>query len=63
MADKLMKYYQYVSEKAGASGRMKLAMMTKVPSTKAAMEPDSPEILKAFREAVKQLTGAPPPEF
>jgi hypothetical protein len=63
MAEKLMKYYQYVSEQAGALGRTKLAMTTKVPSTKAAMEPDTPETIRKFKEAVRQITGGPPPDY
>ena len=58
-----MKYYQYVAEQLGAAGRTKLAMMTKLPSTKAALEPDTPEIINAFKEAVKQLTGNSPPDY
>jgi hypothetical protein len=63
MAEKLMKYYQYVSEQAGAVGRTKVAMLTKVPSTKAAMEPDTPEMIKIFKEAIRQVTGDPPPNY
>jgi len=63
MADRLMKYYQYVSEQVGASGRVKLATMTKVPSSKAAMEPDTPEIIKKFKDAINEITGKLPPEY
>ncbi|MGB9236724.1 MAG: hypothetical protein WCC04_20135 [Terriglobales bacterium] len=63
MADILMKYYQYVAEQSGAMGKMKLAMVTKVPSTKAAMDPDSPETIRIFQEAVKEITGKPAPNF
>lgn len=58
-----MKYYQYVSERAGAVGRTKVAMITKVPSTKAAMEPDTPEMITKFKDAVRQVTGSAPPEY
>jgi hypothetical protein len=63
MADKLMKYYQYVGEQLGAAGRTKLAMMTKLPSTKAATQADTPEIISAFKEAIQQLTGNTPPDY
>jgi len=63
MAMKLMQYYQYVSEQLGASGRVQLATKTKVPSTKAAMEPDTPELVQAFRTAVKELTGKDAPSY
>jgi hypothetical protein len=61
MADKLMRYYQYVLEEAGINGKVKLAQMTKIPSNKAAMEPDTPQTIKQFREAITQITGKPTP--
>jgi hypothetical protein len=63
MAEKLLKYYQYISEHGGLTARTKLAMLTKVPSTKAAMEPDTPETIKKFKEMVGQITGSPPPDY
>ncbi len=61
MAAKLMQYYQYISDQAGAMGRTQLAMKTKVPSTKAAMEPDTPEAIQRFMVAVREITGKPAP--
>jgi len=63
MANILMKYYQYVAEQSGALGKMKLAMATKVPSTKAALEPDTAETIRIFQEAIKEITGKPAPSF
>ncbi len=63
MAERLLKYYKYVGDKAGLPGKMQLARVTKIPSTQAAMEPDSPETLRRFREAVAQITGAPAPDL
>ena len=63
MATKLMQYYQYVSDQAGAMGRTQLAMKTKVPSTKAAMEPDTPEVIQKFMVAVREITGKPAPSL
>lgn len=63
MAEKLIKYYQYVSEEKGFSGKVQLATSTKVPSTQAALEPDSPELLKVFKDAVEKITQKPAPEF
>lgn len=57
MGDKLLKYYEFVKEKARLEGAMRLAMKTKIPSTRAQSEPDSPENLRQFREAVKEITG------
>jgi len=63
VATKLMQYYQYISEQLGAVGRTHLAMKTKVPSTRAAMEPDSPETIQKFIAAVKEITGKEAPRF
>lgn len=63
MAAKLMQYYQYVSDQAGAMGRTQLAMKTKIPSTKAAMEPDTPEMTQRFKAAVEEITGRQAPSF
>jgi hypothetical protein len=57
MAEKLIGYYQLVTEKAGMSGKTKLAMATKIPSTKAGLAPDSPENLALFRKAIEEITG------
>jgi hypothetical protein len=63
MAEALLKYYKYVGDQAGAIGKTQLAMTTKIPSTKAAMAPDSPANLALFRSAVAKITGAPAPTF
>ena len=63
MAAKLMQYYQYVSEQVGILGRTQLAMKTKIPSTKAAMEPDTPETIQLFKAAIKEITGKEAPSY
>jgi hypothetical protein len=63
VAAKLMQYYQYISEQKGALGRTQLAMKTKVPSTQAAMEPDSPETIQKFKAAIKEITGGEAPSY
>lgn len=63
MAEKLLRYYKYVSDEKGLDGKMSLATETKIPSSKAALEPDSPENLAAFKRAVEKLTGKPAPVF
>jgi hypothetical protein len=63
VADRLMKYYQYVSEEAGLSGKVKLAQMTKIPSTRAAMEPDTQDVIQRFQAAVKEITGKAAPAY
>jgi len=63
MAEKLLRYYSYVSKKHGFSGKFELAKQTKIPSTKASLEPDSPELIALFKEAVEKITGEPAPDF
>ncbi len=61
MGMKLMQYYKLVGDQAGVQGRTRLAMATKIPSTRAALEPDSPENLEKFAKAFKDVTGKPAP--
>jgi hypothetical protein len=63
VADRLMKYYQYISEQSGLGGKIKLAQITKLPSNKAAMEPDTQDVIQKFQEAVKEITGKPAPSY
>jgi hypothetical protein len=63
MAEKLMKYYKYASDEVGLQGRMKLAQLTKTPSTKAAIDPDSPETIQKFMDAIAEITGKPAPNY
>ncbi len=63
MAEILLKYYKHVSDINGMSAKMKLAAKTKIPSTRAAIEPDSPQNIQAFKEAVEEITGKPAPTF
>ena len=57
MGAKLEKAYQIAKDKAGAQGRMRLAILTKVPSNKAGSEPDSPDNIQKFEQALKEITG------
>jgi hypothetical protein len=59
MGEKLIKLYAIASERLGLKGKMQLAVETKIPLTKAATEPDSPENIKIFEEAIEKLTGEP----
>ncbi len=61
MAEKLVKYYKFVQDEKGLQGKMQLAMKTGVPSAKAALSPDSPDVLKKFQEAIKAITGKSAP--
>ena len=57
MAEKLVKYYEYVRGKGGMVFQMRLAMKTGMSSEVAKTAPDSPEALNKFRQAVKDVTG------
>jgi hypothetical protein len=58
MAAKLTEFYAQATKQYGVMGRMKLAMLTKIPSEKAGNEPDSPENIKLFEQAMLQLKAA-----
>ena len=62
MAEKLLRYYNYITEQQGMEGKILLAKETKIPSVKAAIAPDSPENIRIFLDAIKKITGkAVPP--
>ncbi|MBK8014124.1 MAG: hypothetical protein IPK13_22595 [Deltaproteobacteria bacterium] len=61
MGQKLLEYYRYIEQAQGMLARLKLAQETKMPSTRAAFEPDTVENIERFRKAVEKLTGQPPP--
>ena len=58
MATRLINFYTQASNEFGIMGRMKLAMLTKIPSEKAASEADSPANIQAFENAMRQLRAA-----
>jgi hypothetical protein len=58
MAAKLNEFYAQASKEFGITGRMKLAMLTKISSEKAGTEADSPENIKLFEQAMAQLKAA-----
>ncbi|MGQ9608467.1 MAG: hypothetical protein ACUVWN_04140 [bacterium] len=61
MAERLLKYYDYIKQNGGLPAQMRLAMITCIPSTKAVIEPDSPANIEKFRKAVKEITGKDAP--
>jgi hypothetical protein len=63
MAEKLIRYYKFIADAKGLGGKVELAQMTKLPSVKAALEPDTADHLRAFREAIRKMTGQEPPSF
>jgi len=57
MGQKLVKFYELLQAEGGIQSRMRLAMMTNIPSPKAMTEPDSPENIAKFKVAFKGITG------
>jgi hypothetical protein len=62
MAAKLVKYYEMVLAEGGVNAKMRMAMLTVVPSNIAGTLPDTPETVEKFKRAYKEITGkeAPP---
>lgn len=58
MASKLTEFYNKASSEFGVMGRMKLAMLTKIPSERAGTEADSPANIQLFEQALKQMRMA-----
>jgi hypothetical protein len=58
MAAKLSSFYDQASREFGVMGRMKLAMLTKIPSERAASEADTPANIQAFERAIQQMRMA-----
>jgi hypothetical protein len=58
MAVKLTEFYAQATKDYGVMGRMKLAMLTKISSEKAGTEADTPENIKLFEQAMRQLKQA-----
>ncbi|HPD29622.1 MAG TPA: hypothetical protein PLL20_06485 [Phycisphaerae bacterium] len=61
MAQKLTAFYEFVGANGGLEAKMRLAMMTAIPSNKAGEAPDSPENIAKFKDAVKKITGKDAP--
>jgi hypothetical protein len=61
MADKLLKFYDLINVEGGLQAKMRLAVSTGIPSTKASGEPDSPENIAKFKTAFKEITGKDAP--
>jgi hypothetical protein len=55
MATRLTDFYKQAAQEFGLAGRIKLAMLTKISSEKAASVDDSPENIRIFEQALQQL--------
>lgn len=61
MGAKLEQMYEFAKKEGGVKATMRLAMKTTVTSRGAASTPDSPDMIKKFREAIKEIVGKYPP--
>jgi len=55
MGARLIEFYEKTGKEFGFEGRMKLALLTAIPSTRANAEADSPENIQKFEQAFSQL--------
>ncbi len=55
MGARLVAHYEEIGKELGALGRMKLAMLTHIPSAKAQDAEDSPANVQLFQNAIAQL--------
>jgi hypothetical protein len=53
----LKQAYDYVTMKAGFKGRLRLTVMTGIPSSRAAEIPDEKEIVARFKVATAEILG------
>ena len=55
MGARMTEYYTKAEKEFGLQGRMKLALLTAIPSSRAETEADSAENLQKFEKALAQL--------
>ena len=55
MGQQLVDIYKQAEAKAGLTGKTRIAMITAIPSTKAASAPDDPDLIAKARAAIAEL--------
>ena len=55
MGMKLVELYEKANKMGGLKAKMRLAILTKIPSTSAPTVPDTQEAVKAFENAIREL--------
>lgn len=55
MGTKLVEFYAEIESSGGLMGKMKLAQLTRIPSTRAMTEPDNEKNVQAFMKAMETL--------
>jgi hypothetical protein len=61
MGQKLTQLYDHVTKEGGVVAKMRLAMITGIPSVKADTAEDSKENIAKFVAGIKEITGKTPP--
>ena len=61
MGAQLVACFEQAEKQLGVQGRVKLAILTGIPSAVAGTQPDSPENIKKFEQALAKLTQMPKP--
>lgn len=55
MGEKLLEFYNDAKDIGGFGAQMRLAILTKIPSSKALSEMDSPYNIKLFQDAINTI--------
>ena len=55
MADKLLAFYNEAKNLGGLKAQIRLAILTGLPASKAALEPDSQENIDKFKKAMAEI--------
>ena len=55
MADKLVQLYEEASKLGGLKAKMRMSILTRIPSNKAADVADDPETVKKFEDALAEI--------
>lgn len=58
MGDKLLQFYSDVKNRGGIEAQIKLALITRISSIKAAQLPDTEENIELFSKAMKTIFPA-----
>jgi hypothetical protein len=61
MGAKLEKLFGFAMENGGLATRMRVSMMTAIPSATAGSVPDLPESIAKLKAAIKEVTGKEAP--
>ncbi len=55
MGQKLMSYFEKAGEMGGLMAKMRLAVLSGIASAQAMQTPDSPENIKKFEDAIREI--------